>query len=181
MTCARLSVLGPLLLLVPDSPAQAPTPKDAPLVATATLGVVTRPATADEARDLGLQVDRCVRGQVVTEVAKESGAAKVGIGPGDVLLRLGKVDLFSGDDIADFLRASKPWQTVEAVVRRAPTAKDGQQEETVSLTLSSAVVEQPREPVFAWQFASLAQLPDALAKAKEQKRVVLVGLSGAET
>ena len=180
MMNARLSVLGALLLLGPSCPAQEPPPKvakDRQLVAVATLGVVTRPVEAEEAKELGLEIAKCVRGQLVTEVEKESSATAAGIEPGDVLIQIGKIDLFSGDDLADFLRASRPGQKVEALVRRVKNGK----EETVPITLGSVAVEAPKEPALEWQFASLAQLPEALAKAKKENRLVLVGLSGAET
>ncbi len=173
-------VLGALLLLNASASAQAPTPKvsqDGRPIVVASLGVVTRPATAAEAKEQGLKADKCVRGQVVTEVAKEGSAVAAGIEPGDVLIQLGKVDLFSGDDLADFLRVSRPGQKVEALLRRAKSAK----EETLTITLGSVAIEAPKEPALAWQFASLAQLDEALAKAKQENRLVLVGLSGAET
>ena len=179
MIHTHVSALGAMLLLCALSPAQEPPPaaKEARLVAVATLGLVTRPATAEEAKEQGLKIDKCVRGQVVTEVAKESAAAAAGVEPGDVLIQLGKIDLFSGDDLADFLRVSKPGQKVEALIRRAKNGK----EETVPVTLGAGSVEPPKEPRLEWQFASLAQLPLALAKAKKEGRLVLVGLSGAET
>jgi predicted metalloprotease with PDZ domain len=172
-----------LLVLASASSAQEPAPKPAnvPLVTVAALGVVTRTATLEEAKELGLAVDKCAHGLIVTEVVKESGAAKAGIEPGDVLLQIGRIDLFSGDDLADFLRVSRPWQTVEVLLRRARNVEEPKKEETVSVTLSAVAVAPTQEPVLAWQFASLAQLPEALARAKEQKRLVLVGLSGAET
>lgn len=179
MLNAPLPILVALLLLSAPSAAQEPvkTAKDARLVAVATLGVVTRPATVEEAKQQGLTVDKCVRGQVVTEVVKAGGAAAAGIEPGDVLIQLGKIDLFSGDDLADFLRVSRPGQKVEAIVRRVKNAK----EETVPVTLGSVAVEATKMPALAWQFASLAGLPEALAKARKENRLVLVGLSGAET
>ena len=109
-------------------------------------------------------------------VEKDSAAGKAGIDPGDVLVQLGTVELYSQDDIADVLRVGKPGQKLEAVVLRAKTSK----EEKVSLSLGTKEVS-PEKPRLEWQFASLAALPDALAKAKKEKKLVLVGLSGAET
>jgi PDZ domain-containing secreted protein len=69
--------------------------------------------------------------------------------PTDVVVKFDKNELYSEDDIADFLLVSKPGQKVVVKVQRAKTDKLA----TVRLELGS----------------------------KKEGRLVLVGLSGAET
>jgi hypothetical protein len=92
-------------------------------------------------------------------------------------VKLGTNDIYSRDDIADFLRASEPGQRVEAVVLRKETGK----EDTVSFSLGTERIDAPQSPRLEWQLASLGQLALAFAKAKKEDKLVLVGLSGAET
>jgi predicted metalloprotease with PDZ domain len=147
------------------------------LVEVATLGIDTRAPTQEETEQRGLKHEVRVRGRVVTGLDQEGAAVVAGIAKGDVLVRLGRNELFSDDDLGDFLRVSKPGQKVEALLVRA---KDGK-EAVVQVTLGVGKVEAPRAPELRWDFASLAQLPDALARAKKEGRLVVVGLSGAET
>lgn len=180
MMTGGLATLAALLLPGEFAAAQEPASEPAKqggTVAVATLGASTRAPSKQEVEQLGLKVDVRARGQVVTEVDKGAAVARAGIEPGDVLVKLGAVDLYSQDDIADCLRVRKPGEKLEAVVLRRKTAK----EETVAVSLGARETKAPEEPRLEWQFASLGQLPDALAKAKKEGRPVLVGLSGAET
>jgi len=146
-------------------------------VKVASLGAATRAPTKEEVEKLGLKVDVCARGQVVAEVAEGGAAAKSGLVAGDVIVKLDKVELFSEDDVADILRVSSPGKTVEAAVLRGASKK----EEVLQIALGSQEVAAPEAARMEWQFASLANLEPALAKAKTEGRLVLVGLSGAET
>lgn len=108
---------------------------------------------------------------------KDSAATKAGLAAGDVIVRLGNVEVFSQDDIADVLHVSAPGQKLKAAVLRAKTGK----EETVEIALGTREVKVPKVAPLAWDYASLANLDAALAQAKKDKKLVLVGLSGAET
>lgn len=167
-------------LLCASATAQEPSakaPDKSRVVKVATLGATTRVPTKDEVEKLGLKTEKCVRGQVVVDVAKDGAAAKSGLTAGDAIVKLDKVDVFSQDDIADILRASLPKKEAEVVVVRAGSTK----EEALRIEFGTQDAVAPESPPLAWQFASLAHLDAALAKAKEDKKVVLVGLSGAET
>ncbi len=177
-------LLGPVVGLLcccpvaaQEKPDQDPQEKEPKLVKVATLGASTRAPSKEEVKQLDLKFEVRARGQVVSDVEKDSAAGKAGIEAGDVLVKLGAVELFSQDDIADVLRVSKPGKKLEAVVLRAKTLK----EEKVSVSLGAKEMKAPEKPRLEWQFASLASLADAVAKAKKEKKLVLVGLSGAET
>jgi predicted metalloprotease with PDZ domain len=162
--------------------AQEPAAREAgtlkePLVAVATLGATTRAPTKQEIEDLALTVTVRARGQVITEVVADGPLARAGLVCGDVLVKLDANEIFSQDDIADFLATGKPEQEVRASVVRGKT----KQADTVAVRLGTVQVQAPARPRLVWEFASLAQLPVALAKAKKEGKRVLVGLSGAET
>jgi len=141
------------------------------------LGADTRVPTAEEAKtyQLGKLVGK-VQGQYVSGVDKGGPAEKAGLKAGDVLLVLDANKVFSRDDIEDFLRVSQPGAQVKVLVKRAGTYK----EETVTVTLGANKVED-KDKHFTWQYAGLGQLDDALAAAKKDGKLVLVGLSGADT
>jgi len=141
------------------------------------LGVESRVPTAEEAKtfQLGQLVSR-VQGQYVSGVDKGGPADKAGLKAGDVLLVLDANKVFSRDDVEDFLRISQPGAQVKVLVKRAGTSK----EETVTVTLGATKVEDKAKH-FTWQYAGLGQLDAALAAAKKDGKLVLVGLSGAET
>jgi S1-C subfamily serine protease len=143
----------------------------------AALGADTRVPTAEEARtyELGKLVGR-VQGQYVASVEKGGPAEKAGLKPGDVLLVLDANKVFSRDDIDDFLRVSRPGAKVKMLVKRADTYK----EESVLVTVGANKVED-KDKHFTWQYAGLGQLDAAVAAAKKDGKLVLVGLSGAET
>lgn len=174
-----LTILAAVSL--PCDPVRAQVEKPAKLAresrTVAVLGMTTNAPTMKEARDRGLKFEVRCRGQLVTSVAKGGPAAKAGIKVDDVLVQFDENELFSEDDIADFLLVSKPGQIVVVHVQRAKTDKKVK----VKLELGSEKIDARTEPVLEWQFAGLGQLDDALAKAKKEGRLVLVGLSGAET
>ena len=142
----------------------------------AALGAETRVPTAEEAKayDLGKLLGK-VQGQYVSSVDKGGPADKAGLKRGDVILVLDANKLFSRDDIEDFLRVSKPGTQVKVAVKRAETYK----EETVTVTLGANKVE-GKDKHFTWQYAGLGQLDAAVAAAKKEGKLVLVGLSGAD-
>jgi predicted metalloprotease with PDZ domain len=141
------------------------------------LGAETRVPTAEEATTY--QLDKLVgkvQGQYVNSVDQDGPAEKAGLKAGDVLLVLDANKVFSRDDVEDFLRVSQPGAKVKVLVKRAGTYK----EETVTVTLGANVVEN-KDGRFPWQYAGLGQLDAALAAAKKDGKLVLVGLSGADT
>jgi serine protease Do len=143
----------------------------------AALGADTRVPTAEEAKtyQLGKLVGK-VQGQYVSGVDKGGPAEKAGLKAGDVLLVLDANKVFSRDDLEDFLRVSQPGAQVKVLVKRAGTYKEG----TVTVTLGANKVED-KDKHFTWQYAGLGQLDAALAAAKKDGKLVLVGLSGADT
>lgn len=143
----------------------------------ATLGAETRAPTAEEAKTYGLpRVKGRPAGQFVTSVEPGGAADKAGIAEGDVILSLDSNEFYSRDDLDDFLRVSKPGAKVRATVKRASTFA----EESVTITLGSGMQAIPNGQ-FTWQYAGLVQLDRALADAKKRHKLLLVGLSGAET
>jgi S1-C subfamily serine protease len=142
----------------------------------AALGAQTRVPTYEEAKAYGLTtLVGCRNGQYVKTVDKGGSAEKAGLKEGDIILALDKNRLFSRDDLADFLRVSKPGSKVEVLVKRAGTFK----EETVFLTFDAGA--ELSDKSVAWQYAGPGQLDVALAAAKKEKKLVLLGLSGADT
>jgi S1-C subfamily serine protease len=178
---ASLSFFAAMVLLTcavataQESKPQAPEKNR--VVEIATLGAKTRAPTEAEVEKLGLSLEVRAKGQVLVEVADGGAASKSGLVAGDVLVTLDKVDVFSQDDIADVLRASSPGRQVEATVLRANSKK----EEVLQIALGAEKTEVQETPRLAWQYAGLPHLEAALAKAKAEKKRVLVGLSGAET
>ena len=146
-------------------------------VLEAFLGISMRQPTPEESKRLGLETRVRVIGQLVSKLVADGPAAKAGVRKGDVLLELDDMEIYSQDDIADFMAVSKPGQIVKLLLRRAENKK----QESVKLQLGSKKVEVPSAPRMRWQYASLAQLDKALAAAKKQGRRLLIGLSGAET
>ena len=146
MVKGHLSTLAASLLLGGFASAQEPASRPANQerwVKVATLGASTRAPSRKEVAELDLKFEVRARGQVVTEVEEDGAAAAAGIGPGDVLVKLGAVELYSQDDIADFLSVSKPGQKVEVVVLGAKTSK----EEAVSVSLGTKEIKASEDTV----------------------------------
>ena len=166
-----------LVLTSPTSAQEKRSSKTRHTIELATLGMTTTAPTPQEARARGLKMEVRVRGQLVTAVAKRGPAARAGIRRGDVVEQIDDNEIYSQDDIADFLVVSKPKQKIDLHVVRAK----GNKKKTLQVVLGSKRVKAPKEPRMRWQFASLGQLNAAIAKAKKEQRLILIGLSGAET
>lgn len=145
-------------------------------VRVAFLGVETRAPTGDEAKKYALPMAVRRQGQVVTKTEPKGPAAAAGLAPGSVILKLDANTIFSRDDIADFLRTSRPGRKVVLEIARGRTSK----REKVTLELGGRKVA-PASTSSFWQYAGLPQLKTVLAMAKKDKKRILVGLSGAET
>lgn len=142
----------------------------------ASLGAETRTPTADEVKTYGiLDVKGKPNGQYLRKIVKTGPADQAGLQVGDVLLSLDANKLCSSDDIEDFLRVSQPGVKVKAIVKRGGTFK----EEQVTVMLGADKASGGRG--FTWQYAGLGQLDAALAAAKKDGKLVLIGLSGADT
>ncbi len=172
-----VTVLGLVAALGSEVPTCVAVADESRTAQVATLGAKTRPPTAEEAKKYSLsRMKGRPAGQFVTSVDKEGQADKAGLAAGDVLLSLDSNELYSRDDLEDFLRVSKPDAKVRATLKRAGTFA----EESVTITLGSSV-EATASGRFTWQYAGLGQLDRALAAAKIDDQLLLVGLSGAET
>lgn len=142
----------------------------------ATLGASTSVPSSEVTQQMDLTHKVRVHGRVIDEVEPGSAAAEAGLQPGDVLLRLGENDLYSADDIADFLSVSS--QSDQVLVSFKSAGEVEPREATVTLGGERIAAEGPR---LRWQFASLGQLPEALDIARAKKKKIMVGLSGSET
>ncbi len=146
-------------------------------VNAASFGMNTRAPSREEVEQLDLKMLVKIQGQIVSGISDDGAAAKAGIHKGDAILKLDQNSIFSQDDIADFLRVSKAGQKVAVQVVRG---KNSEEEELV-VSLGSQRVEASTAPRLEWDFASLGQLDAARAEAKKEGKLLLVGLSGAET
>lgn len=144
-------------------------------VRRARLGLSTSVPSNELAELLELENRVRVRGRVIDRA--EGPALEAGLRKGDVLLKLGDVDLYSADDISDFLRVSSPGARVPIAFKREGNTDVLE----VVVSLGKDRIEATSGPEIRWQFASLGQLPRALEVARAQKKKVMVGLSGAET
>ncbi|MHC4514043.1 MAG: PDZ domain-containing protein [Planctomycetota bacterium] len=143
----------------------------------ASLGVETRAPSKEECIKYALKLEVRYQGQLVTGLAKDGVAAKAGIEKGDIILKLGKVEIFSSDDIRDLVMVRRPGQLIEVRLTRGKTKK----QETLSVRLGAKKIPARKVPRLDWQYAGLPYLQDVLRRAKKQRKRVLVGLSGAET
>ena len=141
------------------------------------LGAALRAPSDAEVEAMALPIEIRLQGRVIESIVAGGPAALAGLNAGDVFLRLDENELYSHDDLVDFLRASNPGEKIDLTVRRAGTTQD----ETVALELSHSPDNTTLPSSIDWEFASLAQLPLASAKAENEQHRVLVGLSGAET
>ncbi len=99
------------------------------------LGVMVQPLTADLAAGLGLEA---VRGALVNEVTSGSPAAKAGLRPGDVIVRLDGDEIVDPNALRNRIAAAKPGTSVSLEVLR-----DGR---TERLTATLAPQEGSRRP-----------------------------------
>jgi len=165
----------PALLALAACQVPAPAPLEAATERSATLGITTGVPPAELARRLGLEFDVRQQGRLVQSLVADGPAARAGIEVEDVLLELDGVTLYSQDDVADILSVHAPDEVLSASVVRNATSE----REEIELTLGTGAARSAHE--LRWQYASLAQLPAALERARAEKKKVLVGLSGAET
>jgi predicted metalloprotease with PDZ domain len=142
----------------------------------ATGGFATSAPSEDLVRELGLENNVRVQGRRVDYVEPDGPADSAGLREGDVVLRLGENDLYSADDIADFLAVSTPGVAVTVEFERPDEGAL-----TATITLGERPAPASSEPRLRWQFSGLGQLPRALDLARAKKKKVMVGLSGAET
>jgi S1-C subfamily serine protease len=177
MILHTLMVLAACLLIAADAKEQKDAKtNDAKPTKVAALGAKLRAPSSEETTKYGLTyLKQSANGLYLTAIDKGGAAEKAGLKKGDVLLALDQNKLYSQDDLADFLRVSHPGSHVRAIVKRADSFK----EEKATLTLDA--IEKSGGTKFTWQYASLGQLEKALAAAKTEGRLVLVGLSGADT
>lgn len=178
MRLARTLTAASLTLLL-GSCSTIPTDEGPPKVSmeiqNATLGLSTSVPSDELSKALALDTNHRVNGRVIDSV--EGLASEAGLREGDVLLKLGDVDLYSDDDIADFLSVSSPGARIPVAFKRE--GNTDVREAIVTLGKGQAVANDGSQ--IRWQFASLGQLPQALEAAQAQNRKVMVGLSGAET
>ncbi len=135
--------------------------------------------TAEEVKSFHLQLNVRHRGQVIRRVESGSPAESAGLGVGDALIGLDQNDIYSSDDVRDFVATSSPGRKVQVRVKR----KGSDVIETVALQLGKRKLsdQEARTDTMTWDFSSLAQLETALERARAEKKPVLVGISGAET
>ena len=149
----------------------------APKKKAAALGLKTKVPSEETTKALGLKNKVRVLGREVSALEPDGAAVRAGLKVGDVVLRLGSNDLYSTDDIVDFLSVASPGDRVPVVLKRVGETE--QVELVATLDGESAAVSET--PGIEWQYASLGQLPLALKEARAKMKKVLVGLSGAET
>jgi len=140
------------------------------------LGAGFRTPTPEEVKTYALpHVKGKPNGVYLSTVVKGGPADRAGLKVGDVLLSFDANKVCSSDDIEDFLRVSQSGVKVKALVKRGGTFK----EEEVTVILGAAKADASAR--FPWQYAGLGQLDTALTAAKKDGKLVLVGLSGADT
>ncbi len=144
--------------------------------AVAVLEAGFRAPTNAEAKRFGLAFRE---GQIVESVFANGSADAAGIRKGDAILKLDENAISSRDAILDFLRVTKPGNKVRVKLKRVETLKT--EEVHVKLGRRELAADEAPTSQFTWDFAGLAQLDQALERANKQKKLVLVGLSGAET
>lgn len=143
---------------------------------SATLGLTTSAPSEELVQAMGLDHNVRVLGRVIDSLEPDGAVASAGIEVGDVLLSIGENDLYSADDIADYLAVSKPGQSAKVRYKRSGDAEP----RGTSIVLGCGPSAMSPGGL-RWQFAGLGQLPSALEQARAEKKKVMVGLSGAET
>ncbi len=166
-----------LVLLSPFVAAQAPVSKAADFAPY--LGVESRAPTPEEAKSFDLKLNVRHRGQVIASVHPKSPAERAGLRIGDVLIGLDDNDIYSFDDIRDFVATSVPGRKVVARLKRAGSTDT----ETITSAIGKRKLtdKEAKAPSLTWHYSSLVQLETVLARSKSLKKSVLVGISGAET
>ena len=99
------SALVAALTLLLALPALAQEPKQ---VVRAQLGLSSRSPTAAEVAAFQLELNVRHKGQIVQKVVAGGAADKAGIKPGDAIIRLDNNDIYSFDDVRDFVATSRP-------------------------------------------------------------------------
>ena len=174
----RMYFLMAMVLVLAVALAVPATGQDAKPAVRAELGLSSRAPTAAEAREYGLELKVRYRGQIVRTLIHGGAAHKAKIRPGDALIRLDDNDIYSSDDIRDFVATSEPGRKVKALLKRKGVSRLL----STTITLGEKKISDSAAAVeFRWDFASLGQLEPALAKAKAEGKPVFVGISGAET
>jgi len=143
----------------------------------ATIGLTTSVPPSETAEAMALADNVRVHGRFVDQVEANGPAAEAGLQPGDVLLQLGDNDLYSADDVADFLAVSSPGDRIPVAFKRSGDVQARQ----TTVTLGELRKTEAPGSGLRWTFAGLGQLPKALETARAKKKKVMVGLSGAET
>ena len=143
------------------------------------LGLVSRAPTAEEIEAFRLPLNVRHQGQVVERVESGSAGEKAGLQVGDVLLSFDKNNLYSFDDVRDFVATSAPGRKVSVTFKRKGMADP--KSVTVEFAKRKLSAQAVARQSVEWEFSSLAQVDAALKRAKAEKKPVLVGISGAET
>ena len=161
----------------PDNAAgpQCATPADAGNVNA--LGVATAAPTPDIAATMKLAHRVRTEGRVVTEIEPDSPADRAGLEQGDVILQLADNRLYSADDITDYLAITATVEPIDVIVRRAGSTDD----EQIRITPVHRAPTVSGRAGIDWQYAGLAQLDEALGRARASGKPVLVGLTGSDT
>ncbi len=147
-----------------------------PSETVAVLGAGFRAPTNAEAKHFGLAFRQ---GQIVKSIVANGSADAAGIRMGDAILKFDDNAICSRDAVLDFLSVTEPGHMVRVKLIRVETLNT--EEVHVKLGRRGLAAEEAGKSNFTWDFAGLAQLDQALARVKKQKKLVLVGLSGAET
>jgi serine protease Do len=145
----------------------------------ASLGATTAVPPKELAEEMELVFNVRWQGRLVEEIDPGGAADRAGLEPGDVIMRLGANVLYSQDDLDDYLSLHEPGDEVRATIKRGGSKQT--EELAIALGGEQTSSSAAGSPGIEWQYASLAQLPDALEQARAEKKKVLVGLSGAET
>ena len=151
----------------------------APVRYVAYFGVETRAPTDEEVLEFGLPLRVRHQGQVVDRVEPGSPAESAGIRVDDVLLSLDQNDLYSLDDVRDFVSTRDPGQIVHVTLKR----RGSEEPRIVRAEIGERMFGRDGDAAgsIRWQFSSLVQLDAALRHAKSEGKFLLVGISGAET
>lgn len=149
----------------------------------AMLGVKTQVPNAELAEKTGIEPIPRIRpqqwrGRIIREIVPGSPAEEVGLSVGDAILEMSGNTLVSQDDFNDYIGVCKPGDEITLVVKKAGQEKP----ETIKVKLGKKPLSDADNPVaMTWHYAGLGQFKLALEEAEAEKKLVMVGLSGAET